>query len=156
MAAGITLRVLGVGKVVAAAKRLAEQYEKALDAGVYGLGNEIMTDSKRRVPVDFGALKGSGYVTLPQRGAGGSTVEIGFGGPAKAYAIVQHERTEFKHEVGEAKFLENAVNAAVGNAPRRVAEIAAAAFKAGAGPGRGGNPQNPDSGQRGGGSGGSG
>jgi hypothetical protein len=152
MPPGIRVALMGVKKVLVEADKLKERYAKAVEAGVYGLGSEIMTDSKGRVPVDLGALKGSGYVTLPVVTRDAVRVELGYGGPAKAYAVVQHERTEYKHETGEAKFLENAVNAASGGAVRRIMDIARQAFQAGAGASRGGNPKTPDSGQRGGGS----
>lgn len=156
MAGGLKIALAGVGKVLKAAERVGERYQHAMEAALYGLGNEIMTDSKRRVPVDFGALKGSGYVTMPVADARTITVELGFGGPAKAYAVVQHERTEFHHEVGEAKFLENAINAASGGAARRVVDLAHKAFAANVRPSRGEHPVDPDQGQTGGGKQGSG
>ena len=79
--------------------------------GLFEAGNMIMTDAKRRVPVDLGNLKGSGYVTAPTATPGGTHVEVGFGGPAAGYAIYVHEDLSAHHPVGEAKYLENAVEA---------------------------------------------
>lgn len=88
-------------------KKMQERIVGAVDAGLYAGGSIIMSDSIPRVPVDFGDLRGSGYVTLPEN----HTVEIGYGGSAKGYAVPVHERTELRHEVGEAKYLEKAASA---------------------------------------------
>lgn len=89
--------------------------------GLYEGGQVIMTDAKRRVPVDLGNLKGSGYVTAPTPNEGGMHVEVGFGGPAASYAIYVHEDLSAHHPVGEAKYLENAVEA---QAPAVFAHVA--------------------------------
>ena len=89
--------------------------------GLYEAGQMIVTDAKRRVPVDLGNLKGSGYVTAPTATPGGTNVEVGFGGPAADYAIYVHEDLSAHHPVGEAKYLENAVEA---KAPAAFAHIA--------------------------------
>lgn len=149
MRAGIKVAFKGIDKVLKEVNKLSERYQRAMEAGTYGLGQEIMTDSKQRVPIDLGALKGSGYVTSPVRTRGKIAVELGYGGPAKDYAVAQHERTEYKHETGEAKYLENAINAASGGAAKRLIDISRQAFAANAGAGRGVNPKNPDSGGKG-------
>jgi hypothetical protein len=46
---------------------------------------------------------------------------LGAGGAASEYALVQHENLEFRHTVGEAKYLTNALNA---TEPGRDARIA--------------------------------
>ncbi len=110
-------------------KKMTPRAVKALGAGVYALGNKIITNSKRRVPVDLGVLRGSGYATLPETKRLTAIVELGYGGPAKDYAIVQHENLHFQHpEGGEAKYLENAVNEETSSAVRVVSEHAARAF----------------------------
>jgi hypothetical protein len=93
-------------KALADFKQLAGQ---AVARAVYVAGNVVMTEAKTRAPIDTGVLRASGYVTIPS--ATNPKVEIGFGGAAEPYALVQHERTEFRHEVGEAKFLQNAIDA---------------------------------------------
>lgn len=101
------VRMKGLKELRAALKKVREDAHAAADRAVYVAGNEVMTDAKMRAPIDTGVLRASGYVTLPENGK----VELGFGGAAAEYALVQHERTEFRHETGEAKFLENAINA---------------------------------------------
>jgi hypothetical protein len=36
-------------------------------------------------------------------------VVLGFGGAAKAYAVPQHERLDYRHTVGQARYLADAV-----------------------------------------------
>jgi hypothetical protein len=62
------------------------------------------------VPVKDGILRGSGYVELNADGE--LRVTLGFGGPAGAYAVPQHERLDYRHTVGEAKYLEKPLMAA--------------------------------------------
>ena len=102
----------------------------------------IMTAAKRRTPIETGNLRASGHVALPVVGAGGVGVMMGFGGVAGSgnhggetnkedvgYAVYVHENLTASHvktlskkeaarrgsatgEIGQAKFLENAVNEA--------------------------------------------
>ncbi len=65
-----------------------------------------MTDVKAStpghgVPRDEGILAGTGKVTGPS----GGVVTLRFGGPAAPYAVVQHENLDFRHTVGEARYL---------------------------------------------------
>jgi hypothetical protein len=105
----LKVKLKGLKEALAAIKAAKEQAHVAVAGAVYVAANEVMTDAKQRAPVDTGVLRSSGYVTLPTVGSN-PRVELGFGGAAEQYALVQHERTEFKHEVGEAKYLENAFN----------------------------------------------
>lgn len=76
---------------------------------------KIMRDSKELVPVDTGALRASGHVKAPEVSAGGVEVEMGYGGAASAYALIQHERLDYNHPSGQAKYLEEpTLGAAVG------------------------------------------
>ena len=97
-------------------------------------GEEIIGDAKDMTPVKTGALKASGHVRLPKESPTGVVVDIGFGGPAGGggantedvgYALPVHERTDVRHTVGGAKFLERAVEkhlpGMVGDFKRRMA-----------------------------------
>ncbi len=96
---------------------------EALAAGVYREGETIMTKSKRVVPVDLGTLKNSGFVEEPKISKNAVTVTLGYGGAAKAYALVQHERTDLNHPgQGEPKYLERPVNEAEQGFGKRVAK----------------------------------
>ena len=83
----------------------------------------VMAEAKAQTPVDKGVLRDSGNVLAPEIGPTSVEIVAGFGGAASAYAIVQHERLDFSHPVGNAKFLERPFLAA---APRMSASMAAA------------------------------
>lgn len=114
-----------------ALKKHLEAAIKSAEAALYQGGNIIMTEAKERAPVDLGTLRNSGYVTLPETRGGNTFVEVGFGGAAKAYAVRQHEDTSYSHtdpktgnSVGEAKYLENAINATEKQVQERIRKIA--------------------------------
>lgn len=127
-----SVSVVGGAKLRRALRGLAHNASRALGAGLYLEGNNIMADAKERAPLDLGTLRGSGYVTTPHTSGHETTVELGFGGPAKDYAVVQHEELGFLHpEGGEAKYLERAVDARSANAARNIGAFAIAALKRG-------------------------
>lgn len=115
---------------------VALQHMRAEAAGsLYRLAEEMMTESKKRVPVDLGTLRDSGYVSLPDPGAATILTTLGFGGPAGSgnqggvtniedvgYAIIVHEDEEAIHGVGEAKFLESVVREYAPHILSRVAQ----------------------------------
>ena len=63
----------------------------------------VEAETKRRTPVDTGRLR-----TSIQSREFPSALE-GEVGTRVVYAIIQHENLHFRHRVGEAKFMENAV-----------------------------------------------
>ena len=86
---------------------------RALAEGLYTEANLIMTRSKADfVPVDLGTLRGTDRTKV--------TVTMGYGGAASAYALVQHERTDYHHTVGQAKYLEQPVLEAAGGLGNRI------------------------------------
>lgn len=74
------------------ARNLRAQGPRFERAGLHAMtaeANAVMSEAKKRAPRDFGDLAGSGYVAIDEvTGA----VELGFGGPAAAYALPVHER----------------------------------------------------------------
>lgn len=100
--------VRGTKLTMQALKNVAKRYPEATAKGLYEEGLEIMAEAQRRTPVDTGRLRASGRVSLPVRSSNPS-ITLSFG---TDYGIYVHERTELRHPVGEAKFLENAVKAA--------------------------------------------
>lgn len=109
----------------------------AAETALYQGGSVIMTEAKKRAPVDVGTLRNSGYVTLPRTDSDGTFVEVGFGGAAKAYAVKQHEELGYNHDVGQAKYLENAISAMEGQVRDRVARLTDDALRSGRAPSRG-------------------
>ena len=105
-------KVKGIDKLLAKLRRLGADIPK-LGAGViYREAERIMTDAKRRTPVETGALRASGQIQPPTTTPTTVSVAIGFGNSSTPYAIYVHENLRARHPVGEAKFLENAATAA--------------------------------------------
>lgn len=74
----------------------------------------IMTKSRRLVPVDTGALRASGRVEDPNFETATRVVaELSYGGSAAPYALYVHEDLNARHSVGQAKYLEQPVRAAL-------------------------------------------
>jgi hypothetical protein len=74
--------------------RLTVVTEAMLQAGAAALRTEhelIMTQAKRNVPVDLGTLRASGVVLPTVREGNFLVSRGGFGGAARAYAVVVHE-----------------------------------------------------------------
>lgn len=115
------IRIDGLDKLQA--RLLAAGKTAASDlAGPLNLEAElIMTTSKKLVPVDLGVLRASGVVQRPDIDRHKVVIEMGYGGAARAYALVQHERTDFRHTSGQAKFLEQPVKEAKAGFGNRVA-----------------------------------
>ena len=98
---------------------------KALAGALYVEAETIRTESLRIVPRDLGTLAGSAHVTEPEIKGTGVSVEIGYGGAASAYALIQHERTDYAHSGNQqAKYLEQpALEAAPGMGQRLAAGL---------------------------------
>ena len=70
------------------------------------IGEEIKTDVAasrpgKGIPRDFGVLAS----TLRVRAPGAHRVFLTAGGAAAAYALVQHEKLDLQHDIGEARYL---------------------------------------------------
>jgi len=103
----LTLDIEGADVVVAHLASIGDASRKAAARALVMEAEAIMTKSKQEyVPVDTGVLRASGMVGEPHMEGDQIAVSLGFGGAAKDYAIVQHERLDFKHTVGQAKYLE--------------------------------------------------
>lgn len=80
------------------------------EVAVHEAAEVLFAESQRLVPVDTGALKASGRVSqdgLEATISYGSEDGAGRNGQdTAAYAVPQHERMDFEHETGQAKFLE--------------------------------------------------
>lgn len=84
-----------------------EKIKGAAAAALYQEGLALDANAVKRTPVDTGRLRASHYVGPPVANGGELVVEVGFG---TDYAVFVHERTDLAHKVGEAKFLQNAMN----------------------------------------------
>lgn len=79
-------------------------YPKALKGALFEMGLKILNDAKARAPFDTGELRRSGQVEPPKDTYRGPEVLLAF---LAKHALPQHERTDWRHEKGEAKYLEN-------------------------------------------------
>ncbi len=100
-----------------------EQLLHAAEAALFEEAEAIMARSKDEfVPVDEGILRASGHVQLPVRTGGDVSVTLAYGGPAEAYAVIQHERLDFNHPHGGGpKYLERPLVEAVPGMGDRIA-----------------------------------
>ena len=124
----IRVKMLGAREMVATLKKIAEKFPDRVGAAIYREAQIEMTEAKRRTPVSPtaaqframgrsmpkglvpGTLRASGQVHDPERRGNTISVTLSFGGAAIDYAIVQHERLDFFHTTGQAKFLESVLN----------------------------------------------
>lgn len=104
--------VSGHAQLAAALKAAAAKAPVVLGGAMFTEAEDIMGKSRQLAPVDRGNLRGSGVVMPPDVAGPVVQVELGYGGAASEYALVQHERLDFRHTVGQAKFLEQPVNEA--------------------------------------------
>lgn len=99
---------------------------------LYRENTETLEESLPLVPVDTGALRGSGYVSQPEIAGTHVTSEVGYGGvatkinpktlePTTTYALIVHENLEAHHEVGQAKYLQVPFDAKIEGMGQRIA-----------------------------------
>ena len=108
----VGVKVLGGREAAAAIRKLTPVARRAmLKEFEKQAWKVIRTAQNHYVPVLSGDLVFSGDVIVhPGRYP---SVEFGFGGKARAYAVIQHENTEFEHPSGgQAKYLSTPVNRA--------------------------------------------
>ena len=115
------IRIDGLDELQAKLKAAGKRAPVHLAGPLKLEGELIMTKSKQITPVDLGTLRASGVVHRPDISRTKVTVEMGYGGAAAAYALIQHERTDYTHTVGAAKFLEKPVKEAKAGFGNRVA-----------------------------------
>jgi hypothetical protein len=111
----------GTQTLVTRLQEMGRRGQRVVERAVYEFGETEMREMKRRVPVDTGTLKNSGFVLKPVRDGMNVRLELGFGGQADAYAIYVHEDLEAFHKVGEAKFVESVLNESAPHFAARVA-----------------------------------
>ena len=107
-----SVHVIGAKQVQRNLLKLGNNAPKVVGGALFRESERIMAEIKTVpfVPVDTGVLRNSGFVSPPEIDARGATVIMGFGGPAASYALVQHERLDYHHPVGQAKYLSEPVN----------------------------------------------
>lgn len=85
---------------------VARELRAAAARGLLLGAEHVLGVSNDRVPLDEGFLQNTGTASVDE---GDLTGMVSYDGP---YAVVQHERMDFRHAPGrEAKYLENSLNA---------------------------------------------
>lgn len=97
---------------------LANKFPDKVAIAIYQEAQIEMTESKRRVPVDTGLLRSTGFVNQPERAGRDISVTLGYG---TDYAVHVHEDVEAFHPVGEAKYLESVLNESRDHMASRIA-----------------------------------
>lgn len=121
-------KLFGAADMVAKLKQIAAKFPDRVAAAIYQEAQIEMTESKRRCPVSPtraqakamgrswregtvpGTLRASGTVHEPVRNGKNISVTLSYGGAAIDYAVVQHERLDYIHTTGQAKYLESVLD----------------------------------------------
>lgn len=112
-------KLLGATEMRAKLRQIAEKFPDRVGAAIYQEAQIEMTEAKRRTPVSPtpaprgvvpGTLRASGQVSRPERSGRNISVTLSFGGAAEDYAVIQHERLDYHHTTGQAKYLESVLN----------------------------------------------
>lgn len=98
----VQVTIVGTDKVVARLNTMVSNVKKPKH--VYRQAQKTLTKATKRTPIQTGALRRSGRVEVV-----GDAVEISFGGAEAPYAGYVHEILHYVHPVGQAKYLESAV-----------------------------------------------
>jgi hypothetical protein len=97
----------GADKLASMLSSVGPEAPKVVSTVLLEEANVIFNRSQVLVPVDTGALRGSGGVSAPIPVPGGVGVDIFYGGPAASYALFVHEIQHFYHNPPtQAKYLE--------------------------------------------------
>ncbi len=90
-----------------ALSRIPKHMPNLLEKAIYEEANVIFNESQKIVPVDTGALRGSGVVHAPRHENHRTFVRVTYGGPAAHYALYVHENLYARHAAPtQAKYLE--------------------------------------------------
>lgn len=102
-------------------RRLAAKFPTEVEKALYQEAQIEMTESKRRVPVDTGTLRASGFVMEPVRQGRNISVTLAYGGQAEGYAVIVHEDLGAFHRNGSAKYLESVLKESAPHMRERIA-----------------------------------
>lgn len=76
--------------------------------GVRSAAQRLLALSQPKVPIDTGRLRSSGRAQGVGMGRDGMAAEVSYD---TEYAVYQHEGLDYNHDEGQAKFLEEPLNA---------------------------------------------
>lgn len=119
----------GASEMISALKKIAEKFPDRVAAALFYVGQQEMTESKRRCPVDTtpnaphpGQLRASGTVHPPVRKGNNISVTLSYGGAAVDYAVHVHENPDAFHPVGQWKYLESVLDESASHMAARIAK----------------------------------
>jgi len=89
--------------------RVQEKVRRTMTKALRDTAEDLLTEANKTVPLRDGDLMRSGLADVDEKALEAS---VSYGhGPAAPYAVVQHERTDFRHSEGRrAKWLELALD----------------------------------------------
>lgn len=112
---------------------VADRVVDECKAELYQFANEVMSESKRVVPVDTGALMSSGQVALPQVNGREISVTLGYGNQSVGYALYVHENmnpnVHWTRPGSGPKYLETPLKAKQGELGPRISQAVVRGFK---------------------------
>lgn len=120
MAGFFSFDLKGTKEMQARAKTLSTAGKRSMVRAVNEFDRQELAESQKRVPVDTGELKESGFY-IPAYFEG-DTVRGGVGYGAD-HALVVHEDLEAHHRIGQAKYLESVINESRPYFQERVAAV---------------------------------
>lgn len=88
------VKIAGLEQLTSRLRAAAGSMRGEVGSALYQFGEEVMTESKLRVPVLTGTLMNSGHVELPVDEGTRVVVQEGYGGVAAPYALYVHEALE--------------------------------------------------------------
>lgn len=124
-----SIKITGVSQLNRKLAQAGPLATAALAAAAIEEQERVIALAKGRTPVDKGTLRASGTVQPPEISGTRVKVVAGFGGAASDYAIVQHERLDYSHPSGQAKFLESAFLERAAIMPRVLGKAVESALK---------------------------
>jgi hypothetical protein len=124
---------LNIGDLETKLKNAIPAARQEVKKELYQFGNEIMSVSQERVPVDTGALMSSGRVELPVENGTEVSVTLGYGSLSVGYAWHVHENmsqtVRWQRPGSGPKFLEGPLKEVQDQLPARVAAAVMRGFK---------------------------
>lgn len=100
------VELIGDKKMMDFLKQSPETARHLLATAMYEEATEAFGQSQELVPVRYGVLRASGFVTEPQFRGSQSEVTISYGGAAAPYAAYVHEVEKYRHDAPtRSKFL---------------------------------------------------
>jgi hypothetical protein len=92
------VKLYGTESIIDLFNRLSTgQFMTGVAAAVQDEASKIMEKSKQIVPLEDGILRGSATIQPVQISGQTFTIDMGYGGAASAYALVQHENMSYHH-----------------------------------------------------------